>query len=151
MNVLHNTADKMNTHSLSLHFMFLLHCNEQWWSCAIQETLVIMLRALLWEYQSNVISYNSFKCCKQTSHPTNQPTSKSVNQSISQPVSRTNQCMTNWMFLWAHYPFNSFENNQGSSTLFSSYSSVSFSLSLSLRLCLRQSTITDLIPFVIQA
>lgn len=88
MNVLHNTADMMNTHSLSLHFMFLLHCNEQWWSCAIQETLVIMLGALLWEYQSNVISYNSFKCCKQTSHPASQPTSKSVNQYIRQPVGR---------------------------------------------------------------
>lgn len=46
------TTDMMNTRNLSL---CLLHCNEQRWSCAVQDTFVAVMAALLWENKSNTV------------------------------------------------------------------------------------------------
>lgn len=63
----------------------------------------------------------------------NQATNQQVSQSIHQAASQsTNKCMTNWMSLCAHYPFNSFKNNQASLSFF--FLSFCLCLSLSLRL-----------------
>lgn len=122
----HKAADMRITHSLPLddYSMILLHCYEQRWSCAVQDMYGAVLGGLQWEYPSNMTSYSTFKFWKQIS----QPVSQSITSSCSQSA---NQCMTNWMFLSAHYPFFSFKIAQ---TCWTPHPLVPF-LALSLRLC----------------